>query len=78
VIIQSAVIVIDGVAMSGAVGVNVGDLVRVGLLMDMTASKAVVIEARLFGPSFRRGNERDLECERNHGCHHDGSRESFE
>jgi len=46
------VVVIDGVAMSGAVGVNVGDLVRGSLLMDMTASKAVVIEARLFGRAF--------------------------
>jgi hypothetical protein len=72
------VVVIDGVPVGSAVGMNVGDLLRVSLLMGMTASKAVVIEARLFGPSFRRGNERGLECERNHGHHHDGCRESFE
>ena len=51
VLIQSAIIVVDGVAVSRAVGMNVGDLVRGGLLMRMTASKTVVIAARLFGCS---------------------------
>jgi len=59
---------------------NVGDLVRVraSLLMDVTASKAVVIRARFFGRSVGGSNERGLERKRDHGRHHDGSREPSE
>ena len=69
---------IDGVPVSRAVGMNMRDFVRIGLLMDVTASKAVVIEARFFGCAFRRGDERRLERERNHSRHHDGGRETCE
>jgi hypothetical protein len=76
-LIQSAVIVVDGVPVSGAVGMNVGDLVMVRAgLMDMTASKAVVIGARSFGCSVRGGNERRLKRERSHSRHHDDSSKS--
>jgi len=49
VLIQSAVVVIDGVPVSSAVGMHVSDLVMMRLLMKMTASKAVMIEARFSG-----------------------------
>jgi hypothetical protein len=71
-------IVVDGVPVRRAIGMHVGDLVRVRLLMDMTASKAVVIQARLFGCLFRRGDEGGLKRERNHGRHHGGSRQTSE
>lgn len=74
-LIQSAVVVIDGVPVSSAIGMHVSDLVMVRLLMEMTASKAVVIEARFSARCFRGGNEGGLKSERNHGCHHDGSRQ---
>ena len=72
---QSVVVIIDGMPVSGAVGMHVGDLVMVRLRMGMTASKAVVVEARLFGRCFRGSNEGGLKRERNHGRQHDGSRE---
>jgi hypothetical protein len=46
------VIVVDDVPVCRAVGMNVGDLVSVGLRMGLTASKAVVIAARLSGGSI--------------------------
>jgi hypothetical protein len=49
---QSAVVVIDSVPVSSAVGMHVSDLVMVRLLMVVTASKAVVIGARSFGRRF--------------------------
>jgi hypothetical protein len=70
------VIVVDDVPVSRAVGMNVGDLVSVGLRMGLTVSKAVVIAARSFGGSVCRGNERRLERERNHRRHHGGSRQA--
>jgi hypothetical protein len=72
------VTIIDGVPVSRAVGMNVGDFVRVRgrLWVGMTASKAVMIEARFLGCAFRRGDERRLERERNHCRHHDSSSET--
>ena len=75
-LIQSVVVVIDGVPMSSAVGMHVSDLVMVRLLLEMTASKAVVIEARFSNRCFRGGNEGGLERERKHCRHHDGSRQT--
>jgi len=50
VLVQSAVVIIDGVPVSSAVGMHVSDLVMMMLLlMKMTASKAVMIEARFSG-----------------------------
>ena len=77
VLVQSAVVIIDGVPVSSAVGMHVSDLVMMMLLlMKMTASKAVMIEARFSGRSFRGCNESGLKRECNHGRHHDGGRQS--
>jgi len=76
VLIQSAVVVIDGVPVSSAVGMHVSDLVMARLLMVVTASKAVVIGVRSSGRRFRGGNESGLKRECNHGRHHDGGRQS--
>jgi predicted Co/Zn/Cd cation transporter (cation efflux family) len=63
VLIQSAIVVIDGVPVSSAVGMHVSDLVMSRLLMKMTASKAVMIEARFSGRRFRGCNESGLKRE---------------
>jgi hypothetical protein len=78
VLIQRVVIVVDGMPVRSAVGVHVSNLVmmRAGLMLEVTAGKAVVIKARLGGRSFRGGNEARLERERNHGRHHDNGRDS--
>ena len=54
VLIQSAVVVIDGVPVSSAIGMHVSNLVmmRAGLMLEMTAGKAVVIKAGLFAHCF--------------------------
>src|SRR5262245_14805446 len=72
---QSVIVVIDGMSVSSAVGMHVRNLVMVRLMMDVTASKAVVIKARFFGRCVRGSNEGSLERERNYGRQHDGSRE---
>jgi hypothetical protein len=78
VLIQRFVIVIDGVPMRSAIGMDVSNLVmmRAGLMLKMTAGKAVVIKAHLCCRCFRGGNEGRLERERNHGRHHDNGRDS--
>jgi len=76
VLIQSAVIIVDGVTVRRAVGVDVGNLmmVRAGMVIDMVACEAVVIRALCSGCRFGRRDVGGLRGKRREGRHHhDGS-----
>jgi hypothetical protein len=70
VLVQSPVVVIDNMAMGGAIGVNVGYLVAVcGRLMDMAGITVVIRGLPCDG--LGRSNKCCLERKREHSHHHD-------
>jgi hypothetical protein len=72
VFVQSPVVIIDDMAVGGAIGMNVSDFVtvRAGLMLNVAAGIAVVIWG---GPcrGFGRGNKGCLNGKRQHSHHHD-------
>jgi hypothetical protein len=75
VLIQSPIVIIDNMAVSGSIGVNVSDLmaVRGGRVVNVTAGIAVVIWSGFPCCGLGRGNKCCLNGKCQHSHHHDDS-----